>query len=82
MLHEFVEFRKEIVTKRSTFELNKAIDRLHLLEGLKTALDHIDEVIAIIRVPPIRPRPARPSSRGFPSPRSRQQTSSRCGSSD
>ncbi len=49
MLHEFVEFRKEIVTKRSTFELNKALDRLHLLEGLKTALDHIDEVIAIIK---------------------------------
>lgn len=49
MLHEFVEFRKEIVTKRSTFELNKALDKLHLLEGLKTALDHIDEVIAIIK---------------------------------
>lgn len=49
MLHEFIEFRKEIVTKRSTFELNKALDRLHLLEGLKTALDHIDEVIAIIK---------------------------------
>jgi len=49
MLHEFVEFRKEIVTKRSTFELNKALDRLHLLEGLKTALDHIDEVIAMIK---------------------------------
>lgn len=49
MLHEFVEFRKEIVTKRSTFELNKALDRIHLLEGLKTALDHIDEVIAMIK---------------------------------
>jgi DNA gyrase subunit A len=49
MLHEFVEFRKDIVTKRSTFELNKALDRLHLLEGLKIALDNIDEVIAIIR---------------------------------
>ncbi|MDD3846853.1 MAG: DNA gyrase subunit A [Syntrophorhabdaceae bacterium] len=49
MLHEFVEFRKDIVRKRSTFELNKALDRLHLLEGLKTALDNIDEVIAIIK---------------------------------
>jgi len=49
MLHEFVEFRKEIVTKRSTFELNKALDRIHLLEGLKTALEHIDEVIAMIK---------------------------------
>ena len=46
---EFVKFRKEIVTKRSTFELNKALDRLHLLEGLKIALDNIDEVIAIIK---------------------------------
>ncbi|MEN6616840.1 MAG: DNA gyrase subunit A [Syntrophorhabdus sp.] len=49
MLHEFVEFRKDIVTKRSTFELNKALDRLHLLEGLKIALDNIDEVITIIK---------------------------------
>jgi DNA gyrase subunit A len=46
---EFVKFRKEIVTKRSTFELNKALDRLHLLEGLKIALDNIDEVIALIK---------------------------------
>jgi DNA gyrase subunit A len=46
---EFVKFRREIVTKRSTFELNKALDRLHLLEGLKIALDNIDEVIAIIK---------------------------------
>ena len=49
MLKEFVDFRKDIVTKRSIFELNKALDRLHLLEGLKTALEHIDEVIAIIK---------------------------------
>ncbi len=49
ILSEFVDFRKDIVTKRSTFELNKALDRLHLLEGLKTALDNIDEVIAIIK---------------------------------
>ncbi|MHB8110314.1 MAG: DNA gyrase subunit A [Syntrophorhabdaceae bacterium] len=49
MLHEFVEFRKDIVTKRSTFELNKALDRIHLLEGLKIALENIDEVIGIIK---------------------------------
>lgn len=49
ILSEFIDFRKEIVTKRSVFELKKALDRLHLLEGLKTALDHIDEVIAIIK---------------------------------
>ena len=49
MISEFVKFRKEIVTKRSTFELRKALDKLHLLEGLKIALDHIDEVIALIK---------------------------------
>ena len=42
-------FRKEVVTKRSIFELNKALDRLHILEGLKIALEHIDEVIALIK---------------------------------
>lgn len=49
MISEFVKFRKEIVTKRSIFELRKSRDRLHLLEGLKIALDNIDEVIAIIK---------------------------------
>ncbi len=49
MIQQFVEFRKEVVTKRSTFELRKAEDRLHILEGLKIALEHIDEVVSIIR---------------------------------
>lgn len=49
MIGHFVEFRKEVVTKRSTFELRKARDRLHILEGLKIALDNIDEVVAIIK---------------------------------
>jgi DNA gyrase subunit A len=49
IITEFVNFRKDIVTKRSTFELNKAQDRLHILEGLKIALEHIDEVIALIK---------------------------------
>ncbi|MBA4418832.1 MAG: DNA gyrase subunit A [Syntrophus sp. (in: bacteria)] len=49
MITEFVLFRKEVVTRRSTFELNKALDRLHILEGLKIALEHIDEVIALIK---------------------------------
>ena len=49
LITEFVLFRKEVVTKRSTFELNKALDRLHILEGLKIALEHIDEVIALIK---------------------------------
>ncbi|OPX94161.1 MAG: DNA gyrase subunit A [Syntrophorhabdus sp. PtaB.Bin006] len=49
IITEFVNFRKEVVTKRSTFELNKALDKLHILEGLKIALEHIDEVIALIK---------------------------------
>lgn len=52
IIGEFVNFRKEVVTKRSTFELNKARERLHILEGLKKALEHIDEVIAIIKKAP------------------------------
>lgn len=49
IIGEFIKFRKEIVTKRSIFELNKALEKLHILEGLKIALDNIDEVIALIK---------------------------------
>ncbi len=45
----FVEHRKEIIVRRTQFELNKAEARAHILEGLKTALDNIDAVISIIR---------------------------------
>ncbi|MGC8906617.1 MAG: DNA gyrase subunit A [Desulfomonilaceae bacterium] len=49
MLHGFIEFRKEVVIRRTRFELARARERAHILEGLKTALDHLDEVIRIIR---------------------------------
>jgi len=49
VIHHFLEHRKEVVTRRTQFELAKAEARLHILEGLKIALDHIDEVIALIR---------------------------------
>jgi DNA gyrase subunit A len=49
LLSHFVEHRKEIIVRRTRFELNKAEARAHVLEGLKTALDHIDAVIAVIR---------------------------------
>jgi len=49
MISQFVGFRKEVVTKRSVFELNKAEERLHILEGLKIALENIDRVVAIIK---------------------------------
>ncbi len=48
-LKSFIDFRHEVITRRSRFELNAAKARAHILEGLKIALDHIDEVISIIR---------------------------------
>jgi DNA gyrase subunit A len=49
MLRHFVEHRKEIVVRRTRFELRKAEERAHILEGLVKALDHLDEVIQLIR---------------------------------
>jgi DNA gyrase subunit A len=49
MLHLFIQYRQEVVIRRSRFELNKAEARAHILEGLKKASDHIDAVIATIR---------------------------------
>ncbi len=49
ILDHFIEFRHEIVVRRTTFELKEAEARAHILEGLKIALDNIDEVISIIR---------------------------------
>ncbi|RGM17371.1 DNA gyrase subunit A [Eubacterium sp. OM08-24] len=49
MLTEYVNFQQEIIRRRTEFDLKKAKDREHILEGLKIAIDFIDEVIAIIR---------------------------------
>ena len=49
MLEIFIKHRIEIITKRTEFELRKAKEREHILQGLKIAIDNIDEVIAIIR---------------------------------
>jgi len=49
LIQHFVEHRHEVVVRRTKFELKKAEDRAHILEGLIIASDHIDEVIAIIR---------------------------------
>ncbi|MCB0325908.1 MAG: DNA gyrase subunit A, partial [Bdellovibrionales bacterium] len=48
-LAEFLDHRRSVVTRRTRFELAKARARLHILEGYRIALDHIDEVIALIR---------------------------------
>jgi DNA gyrase subunit A len=49
VLEYFLKHRQEVVTRRTQFDLDKAKARAHILEGLKIALDHIDEVIATIR---------------------------------
>ena len=49
MLQEFVKHRQKVVRRRTEFELRKAKERAHILEGYKIALDHIDEVIKTIR---------------------------------
>jgi DNA gyrase subunit A len=49
VLQVFLEHRKEVVTRRTNYELRKARERLHILEGLKIALESLDAVIALIR---------------------------------
>ncbi len=48
-LEHFIEHRKEVIIKRTEFELDKALARAHILEGLRIAIDNIDEVIKVIR---------------------------------
>ena len=49
ILEKFIEHRKIVITRRAQFDLNQAKARAHILEGLKKALDHIDQVIALIK---------------------------------
>jgi DNA gyrase, A subunit len=49
VLVHYLDFQKEIIRRRTIFDLDKALARAHILEGLKIALDHIDQVIKIIR---------------------------------
>ncbi len=49
MIHHYIEHQKDVVTRRTRHELNKAEERAHILEGLRIALDHIDEIVALIR---------------------------------
>src|SRR5881409_3528323 len=49
VLQHFIEHRHSVITRRTQFELQRAQDREHILEGLKIAVDHIDEVIRIIK---------------------------------
>jgi DNA gyrase subunit A len=49
ILHYFLQHRRDVVIRRTRFELRKSEERAHILEGLKIALDHLDEIIALIR---------------------------------
>jgi DNA gyrase subunit A len=49
LLEHFIVHRKDVITRRTTYDLRKAQERAHLLEGYRIALDNIDEVIAIVR---------------------------------
>jgi DNA gyrase subunit A len=49
MIGHFIEHRREVITRRTVFELAKAEERAHILEGLKIALDNLDEMVALIR---------------------------------
>ena len=55
MLEAFIRHRREVVTRRTVFDLAKARDRAHVLEGLAVALANIDEVIALIKASPTPP---------------------------
>ncbi len=48
-LTHYVDFRTDVITRRARFDLDKAMKRAHILEGLQIAIDHLDEVIAVIR---------------------------------
>ncbi len=49
ILEEYIKFQREVITRRTQFDLNKALDKAHIWEALKTTCDYIDEVIGIIR---------------------------------
>ena len=49
ILRNYIDFQVDVITRRTIFDLRKAEERAHILEGLKIAIDFIDEVIRIIR---------------------------------
>lgn len=52
LLRLYVEYQREVITRRTQFDLRKAEERAHILEGLRIALDHLDEIIQLIRNAP------------------------------
>ena len=79
LIDQYMRHRREVVRRRTEFELAEAERRAHILEGLKIALDHLDEVIALIRQSKdVETARARPDGARSSSPRSRRTQSSRC----
>ena len=78
-IEQFIEFRREVVRRRTEFELRKAEARAHILEGLRIALDHLDAVISLIRgVEEHGGGARRPDARVRRCRRCRRRRSSRC----
>src|SRR5438874_5735855 len=65
LIRHYLDFQREIVTRRSKFELRKAQDRAHVLEGYLTALENLDAVIALIRAAADRPEASAGLQREF-----------------
>ena len=65
ILGHFLEHRKEVIIRRSRFDLEKAEHRAHILEGLQTALDNIDEVVRLIRSSATPPQAKEKLTRAF-----------------
>ena len=82
LVETFVDFRRDVVRRRTEFELRKAEARYHILEGLKIALDHLDAVIKLIRgSKTVAEARDGPDARASTSRRSRRRRSSTCSSS-
>ena len=78
MLEHFIEHRHEVIVRRTQFDLDKALEREHILEGLKIAVDNIDEVIKIIRKAKDTPTASVACKSGSSSPSGRPKRSSTC----
>ncbi len=66
VLDYFLQHRREVILRRTRFELRKAEERAHILEGLKIALDHLDEIIALIRAAKSPDEARQGLMRGYP----------------
>ncbi len=59
MLYYYIEHQKDIIVRRTKFDLRKAEERAHIVEGLRIALSNLDEIIKLIRLPRMCPPPDR-----------------------